>query len=135
MRIVLFAKLFALFTVVAMIGVFVAPYLLAEYQTTEILFRFLQFEALALALSIIVAFILPQVIGVAKGETVLIITNDPVANRTVFKMAKALESAKVSKEIKIQTNGVEQIGVVESYSGLITPARVSIKLESNIKVI
>ena len=50
MRIILFAKAFALFTVLALIAVFLAPYISDQYQTSEIVFRILQFESLALAL-------------------------------------------------------------------------------------
>jgi len=135
MRIILFAKAFAVFTTLAMIGVFLAPYVFGEYQATEILFRFLQFEALALALSIIATAAIPHFFGVLKGEDVLMVTKDPIGNRTVFKLAKAINGGKLGSEIKV-TNGADgEIVTVESYSGIVTPARVSSKPEANIKVI
>ncbi|MFH1306027.1 MAG: hypothetical protein ABIH83_00015 [Candidatus Micrarchaeota archaeon] len=135
MRIVLFAQAFAIFTAIAMIGVFVAPLLLAEYGTTNILFRFLQFEALALGMAIVATIAIPQLTGVQKGEKVLLITSDPVSNRMTIKIATALENAKLNKEIKIDLGDVVATGTVESYSGIISPARINIKPEQNIKVI
>lgn len=135
MRIILFAKAFAVFTVLAMLGVFAAPFIFEEYGASEIMFRFLQFEALALALALLSAIAIPPVFGVLKGEDVLMITRDPIGNRTVFRLAKALEGGKVGKEIKI-TNGAEgEIATIESYSGIVTPARVRSKPEANIRVI
>ena len=135
MRIILFAKAFAVFTVLAMIGVFLSPYLFGESQISQILFRFLQFEALALALSIATAIAVPPLFGVLKGEDVLMVTHDPIGNRTVFKLAKVIEGGRVGAEIKVTNGAAGEIVTVDSYSGIVTPARVSAKPEANIKVI
>lgn len=135
MRIILFAKAFAVFTVLAMIGVFASPYIFGGYQMADISFRFLQFEALALALAIATAIIIPPIFGVLKNEDLLIISRDPVRNRTSFRLTKALERGKIGAKIRIKSGGGEEVAIVESYSGIVTPARVSVRVEENIQVI
>ena len=135
MRIVFFAQSFAIFTALAMIAVFAVPFILEEYGTVSIVMRFLQFEALALALGIGVAIFVPMYFGILKGEKVLLITTDPVRRNTVIKIATALESGKLNEDIKIQMGKKQYTGTVESYSGIITPARISLRPEKNIEVI
>ena len=135
MQIIFFSKSFALFTALAMIGAFAAPFVLAEYGAVDLLFRVIQFEALALALSIASTFLYPQIFGVQKGEKVLLVTTDPVANRTIIKLATALESGKLHEMIKIGVGHEEMEGEVEAYAGIISPAKVKAKPEENISVI
>ncbi|PIT84803.1 hypothetical protein COU37_00910 [Candidatus Micrarchaeota archaeon CG10_big_fil_rev_8_21_14_0_10_45_29] len=135
MQIIFFSKIFALFTALAMIGAFAVPFVLAEYGAVDLLFRVIQFEALALALSIVSTFAYPHLFGVQKGEKVLLVTTDPVANRTIIKLATALESGKLHKMIKIGVGHDEMEGEVESYAGIISPAKVKAAPEENIKVI
>ncbi|MFA5108147.1 MAG: hypothetical protein WC492_01275 [Candidatus Micrarchaeia archaeon] len=136
MRIVLFAKAFALFTVLAMFGVFIAPVILKEYDMTSILLRFVEFEALALALSIITTAVVPSSFGVLKGDGVLVISRDPINGGTMIKLGTALERKKLGETIRINTGEAEAVvATVESYAGIITPARVGIRAEQNIKVI
>lgn len=125
----------AVFSALAMIGVFVSPILFLEYGTTSILMRFVQFEALAVALSIISALAVPNYLGVMKGEKVLVITSDPLKRSTTIKIATALEGGKINSDIKIEVGNSVLTGTIESYCGIITPARISIKPEKNINVI
>ena len=97
---------------------------------------FLQYEALAVAGAIVFSIAHPLIFGVQKGEHVLLITHEPVAGALSVRLAVALENGKVHQDIRIAMGeGMEALATVESYSGLITPARVSIKPENAIRVI
>ena len=136
MRIVLFAKLFFVFTALAMLGVFAAPLVAPSLSAVSLLVRALQLEALAAGLAILTTAVYPTVFGVRKGEKVLIITNDPITNALIIRLATALEGSKLHQSIKIgMDNGSVMIGTVDAYPGIISPARVSVKPESNIQVI
>jgi hypothetical protein len=119
-----------------MVGVFLAPLVFSEYKTTSIMLRAIEFEALAFGISLLATAIYPNFFGVQKGENVLVVTSDPITNRVIIKLATALESRKLHEMIKISVmDGTETVGTVESYPGIISPARISIKPEENIKVI
>lgn len=132
MRIILFSKALAILTVPAMVGVFLSP----NKGLTSMLASFIQFEALALAGAIVAAIAVPNLFGVRKGERVLLITNDPVTNAITVRLVLALESGKLHENIKIALEGgMEALATVESYPGILTPARVSVKTENAIRVI
>ena len=132
MRILIFSKALAILTIPAMVGVFLTP----NKGLTSMLASFIQYEALALAGSILAAILLPNVFGVRKGERVLLITNDPVTNAMTVRLVLALESGKLHENIKIAMDGgMETLATVESYPGILTPARVSVKTENAIRVI
>ena len=132
MRILTFAKTLIVLTVPAMLAVFLA----APKGLTNTIATFLQFEALALAGAIVYAIAKPIVYGVQKGEQVLLITNDPMSNAMSVRLATALESGKLHGTIKISMGGAMTAQAeIESYAGIITPARVSVKPENTISVI
>ena len=136
MRIILFAQMFAALTVIAVLAMFIVPFVFAQIGAAEILLALLQFEVAAFVLSAIVSYFLPQYFGVMKGENVLLIIKDPISNKTIIKIAKTAEGGKLGREIKVYSGGGEsEMAVVEAYSGIIAPARVRAKPESNIKVI
>ena len=135
MRIILFAQIFAALTVLGVAGVFAIPFLLPELGAANVLLGLIQFEAVAVILSAGIAYALPMFLGIMKGENVLILTHDPIRNRTIIKIGKALETRKKGQEIKVTTGGDPETGIVQEYSGIVTPARVRIKPEENIKVI
>ncbi len=132
MRILIFSKVLAILTVPAMVGVFLSP----NKGLTSMLAAFIQYEALALAGAIVAAIALPNLFGVRKGERVLLITNDPVSNAVTVRLVQALENGKLHENIKIaMEGGLEALATVESYPGILTPARVSVKTENAIRVI
>ena len=132
MRIITFIKSLAVLTVPAMLGVWLSK----PIGLTHTLASFLQFEALALVGAIVFAFAQPMLFGVSKGERVLLITQDPVSSSIAVRLAVALESGKLHKDIKIAMDGgLEAIATIESYPGILTPARVSVKPENAIRVI
>ncbi len=132
MRILIFSKALAVLTIPAMVGVFLSP----NKGLTSMLASFLQYEALALAGAIVAAMAVPNMFGVRKGERVLLITNDPVSNAIVVRLVVALESGRLHENIKIAMDGgLEALATVESYPGILTPARVSVKTENAIRVI
>jgi hypothetical protein len=96
----------------------------------------LQFEGLALAGAIIYAIVHPLLFGVSKGERVLLLAPDPISNSLTIRLAVALENGKKHQSIRIAMDGgMEAVATVESYAGILTPARVSIKPENAIKII
>jgi hypothetical protein len=132
MRILTFAKTLIVLTVPAGVGVFLS----APKGLTNTLAAFLQLEALALAGAILYTVAKPFVFGVQKGEQVLLITNDPMSSAINVRLATALSDGKLHQNIKIGMGGsMEATATVESYSGIITPARVSVKPENTISVI
>lgn len=136
MRVILFAKIFALFSAFALLAVFLTPYLIPESGKVDYLFRAMQYEALAVALAIIATAVYPNVFGVQKGEKVLLVTTDPITNRMIISLVTALENKKLNENIKIKmSDGNTAEGIIESYPGLISPARITMKPEQNLKVI
>lgn len=132
MRIILFSKVLAVLTIPAMVGVFLSP----NRGLTSMVASFIQYEALALAGAIVAAIAVPNLFGVRKGERVLLITNDPVTNAITVRLVLALESGKLHENIKVaMEGGMEALATVESYPGILTPARVSVKTENAIRVI
>ncbi len=132
MRLLTFSKALAVLTVPAMVGVFLTP----NRGLTSMVAAFLQYEALALAGAIVAAIALPNLFGVRKGERVLLITNDPVTNAVTVRLVVALQSGKLHENIKIAMDGgLEALATVESYPGILTPARVSVKVENALRVI
>ncbi len=132
MRIILFSKALAVLTIPAMVGVFLSP----NKGLAGMLASFIQYEALALAGAIVAAIALPNLFGVRKGERVLLITNDPVTSAITVRLVVALESGKLHENIRIALDGgMEALAEVESYTGILTPARVSVKAENAIRVI
>ena len=105
-------------------------------SAVSLLVRGMQLEALATGLALIATAIYPYVFGVRKGEKVLLITNDPITNALMIRLATALEGSKIHQSIKIgMDDGSVMTGTLDSYPGIISPARVSVKPESNIRVI
>lgn len=132
MRILTFAKSLIVLTIPAMLGVFMS----APKGLTNTIATSLQFEALAMAGALIYTVAKPLIWGVQKGEPVLLIDSNPMSNGISLRLATALENGKLHQNIKISMGGtVEAIATVESYSGIITPARVSVKPENSISVI
>ncbi len=136
MRILLFAKMFALFTGLAMVGVFVSPLVWPSEGALGLVVRGLQFEALAVALTIGAMLLQPHDVIVRKGDTVLVIMENPVNNSHSIHLASALQNGKLHEEIQIQMdNASTATGRINSNPGILWPARVGIKIESTIKVI
>ena len=132
MRFVTFSKSLAVLTVPAMVGVFFTP----NKGLTSMLAVFIQYEALALAGAILAAIFVPNIFGVRKGERVLLITTDPVTNAVAVRLVLAMENGKLHQNIKVSLDGGQvALATIESYPGVITPARVSVKTENMIKVI
>lgn len=135
MRIVFFAKTLAATTALAMLGVVWAA-INPAVGGRGIVVSLVMFEALALAVSIVATVAYPMLTGVRKGEKVLLVTNDPVTNALIIRLATALQHAKLHETIQLGLDDGSQIsGQVDSYQGIISPARVSVKPENNIRVI
>ena len=136
MRIIFFAKAFAGFTVLAMFAAFLTPILVPSIGAGGLIVRMFQYEALAFAFALVLTISYPPLFGVSVGERVLMITSDPVTNHIIVRLATALEHKKLHQLIKVGLDdGSEMVGTVDSYPGIVSPARVSVKAENNLKVI
>lgn len=131
-RLVVFSCALGALTALAMVGVFISS---AGASLGGLLVSFLQYEALAVAGSIVTAMAYYNIMGVRKGDQVLVINQEPINQGLSIRIAVALENAKLHKPIRIRFGNEEVVGEVDSYPGFIYPARVSVKTENNIKVI
>jgi hypothetical protein len=132
MKIFIFAKALAAFTVIAMIALFASP----AQRTAEILVDIIKYEGLALAASIVVMFAYPHVKGLEAGELVFITSSDPVTNNKSFFIATALENGKKQGNVRVNLgNGNEAVAVIDAYAGIIMPARGRLTQESMVKII
>lgn len=101
--------------------------------TPDVGFMFLaKAVALGTGLSISVALIYPEIRGVRQGDAVSVVLSNPVPF-LIGKVGRALSNARKNSEVRIRfDNGDEAIGVVESYSGLVSPPKVRIIYEEKI---
>jgi hypothetical protein len=131
-KIVIFAKALAAFTVLAMIALFISP----AMHAGEFLVEVAKFEGLAVAAAIITAFAYPYIRGIDAGDKVLIFSNDPVNGRMGVHIATALESGKLHAKIRVSLgNGSDAVCEIVSLPGIITPAGGKLTPESMVKVI
>lgn len=88
--------------------------------------------ALGTAVSIIVALIYPEMRGVRQGDTVSVVISNSIPS-FIGRVGKALSNAKKNSELRVRfDNGEEAVGIVESYSGIISPPKVRIIYEEKI---
>lgn len=132
MKIVIFAKALAAFTVIAMIALFLSP----AQRSLDILVDIIKYEGLALAASIVTMFVYPHMKGLEAGEMVFITSSDPITNNKSFFIATALENGKEKGKVRVNLgNGSEAVAIIDSYSGILMPARGRLTQESIVKII
>jgi len=128
-NILLFFKAFVLFTAAALIIYSVTP------TGVEVLMKLLAF---AVGSAILTPFIYPHLRGVRRGDAVRAVLSEQELPFNLFHKrweAVAKGSGRIGSVIRIAfEDGSEEDGVVVSYAGIMTPAKVKI-LKKEIRVV
>ncbi len=124
MRIMLFFKLMLLSLCVSLLSFALLPE--ATIMGT------LKMMALGTVLSIGITALYPQVRGVKTGDKVAVVANSAIPGM-LGRLGRASANGRLNDHIKIiLQNGSEVLGVVESYQGLISPAKIRILYEERL---
>jgi hypothetical protein len=124
LRLILFAKLIIL----SLCASLLAFALLPEFTLMSTLKMF----ALGTVVSIGITAFYPEVRGVKSGDTVSIVTDSALPG-ILGRMGIAVVDGKKNDKIKITLqNGSEVLGIIESYTGLISPAKIRIIYEERL---
>ncbi|VVC02792.1 Uncharacterised protein [Candidatus Bilamarchaeum dharawalense] len=92
----------------------------------------LKMMAFGTVLSIAITAIYPEVRGVKAGDTVSVVTGGGLPS-LLGRIGRASAAARKNEQIKIiLDNGNEVVGVVESYTGLIGPAKIRLLYEEKL---
>ncbi|MEW6035647.1 MAG: hypothetical protein AB1529_03470 [Candidatus Micrarchaeota archaeon] len=92
----------------------------------------LKMMALGTVLSIAITAFYPEIRGIKAGDTVSVVTDSAIPS-IIGRLGTATASGRKNQQIKIALqNGTEVIGVVESYTGLISPPRIRIIYEERL---
>jgi len=120
MRLWLFLKAFAICSAVALLYAALG----FEAITLGLLVRL---AAADLGISLLVAMLYPNVRGVKAGDMVLLVSDAGIFS---IRTAVALESKRVNETIRVALpDGREAYAMLESYAGIITPARARVLVE------
>lgn len=85
--------------------------------------------ALGTGASIVVSLFYSELRGVRQGDIVAV----AISNSLISRIGRALNNARKNSEVRVRfDNGNEAIGVLESYSGLISPPKVRVMYEEKI---
>jgi len=88
------------------------------------LLTLLKMTAGATVISVVFSIAYPELRGVKGGDTVMIVTTDNPLT-LVGRFGKAVDDGKKNATIKVRLkDGNEMVGIIEEYSGIITPPRV-----------
>jgi hypothetical protein len=124
MRIALFFRLMILSLCISLLAFALLP------QTT--LIGALKIMALGVVISIAVAAFYPELRGVKKGDKVAVVSDTSVPG-FLGRQGKASMSGRKNQKIRINLqNGSEATGVIESYCGMISPAKIRILYEERL---
>ena len=115
LKIMLFVKSFLVLLMLALVA-----FIFLEMDVL----LFLKLLAGAVVVSVIFSIAYPEIRGVKGGDTVMIVSsNNPLT--LVGRFGKAIDSGRKNSTIKVKLkDGNEMVGIVEEYSGIITPPRV-----------
>jgi hypothetical protein len=123
MRVLLLGKVFVLILVGSLI----------YYALTPIdIIAFLKILALGLAISIIIAWGYPEIRGIKRND--LVATSSKTFLPSIMgRIGQAMSAGKKNDQIRIKfNNGEEALGIIESYAGWVTPARVRLLYEEKL---
>lgn len=128
-NLLMFFKAFVLFTAAALIIYSLTP------TGIDILMKLLAF---AVGSAIFTPFVYPPLRGVRKGDAVRVVLSEQKLPFNLFyrsSEAVAISNGRIGSVIRIAfENGSEEDGVVVSYAGMLTPAKVKI-LQKEIRVV
>ncbi len=92
----------------------------------------LKIMAVGTVLSIGVTAFYPEFRGIRAGDTVSVVTDSGIP-AIIGRLGTAAASGKKNQKIKIMLqNGTEVLGVVESYTGMISPPRIRLLYEERL---
>jgi len=78
----------------------------------------------AIVVSVVFSIAYPEVRGVRGGDTVMIVSSDNPLT-LVGRFGRAIDAGRKNATIKVRLkDGNEIVGIIEEYSGIITPPRV-----------
>ena len=124
MRLGLFFKLFVISLACSLAAFALLP-------NSSLLFLAKTF-VLGVGISIVVSIVYPEVRGVKKGDMVSVVLSSSVPF-LIGRVGRAISNARKNSEVRVRfDNGEEAVGIVESYSGLISPPKVRILYEEKI---
>jgi hypothetical protein len=124
MRIALFFKLIVLSLCAALLSFALVPEVM--------LMGALKIMALGTVLSIAVAAFYPEIRGIRAGDTVSVVADSGIPS-IIGRLGTAAAAGRKNQQIKITlSNGSEVIGVVESYTGLVSPPRIRVLYEERL---
>ena len=88
--------------------------------------------ALGMGLSIVISLIYPEIRGVRQGDPVSVVLSNSIPF-LLGRVGRAMSNARKNSEVRVRfDNGEEAVGIVESYSGIISPPKVRIIYEEKI---
>ncbi|MFH1222176.1 MAG: hypothetical protein V1492_03765 [Candidatus Micrarchaeota archaeon] len=88
--------------------------------------------AAAIVISVIFSIAYPELRGLKKGDTVMVLASDSPYS-LLGRFGTAAQDGKKNSTVKIKLgDGNEVTGLVESYEGLITPPRVRVMYEERL---
>jgi hypothetical protein len=124
MRLALFFKLLILALCASLLAFALVP------EATPMLA--LKIMALGTVLSIGITVLYPEFRGIRSGDRVSVVTDSGIPS-LIGRAGTAAAGGKKNQQIKITlSNGAEVTGVIESYTGLISPPRIRIVYEERL---
>lgn len=88
--------------------------------------------AFGTALSIGVTVFYPEVRGIKEGDPVAVVTDSAIPG-IIGRVGRAVTDGRKKEKIRIVlNNGSEVHGIIENYSGLITPAKIRVIYEEKL---
>jgi hypothetical protein len=124
MRILLFMKLLLLCACAGLLWFGFSP--------DATLMGLLKLLAIGAVGAVAAAVFYPELRGIKAGDAVSVVTDSGIPS-LIGRMGRAAASGKKNQEIKILLqNGTEVIGIIESYTGIISPPRIRILYEERL---
>lgn len=124
MRLMLFSKLMLISLCISLLSFAFLP------EAT--LMETLKIMAFGTVLSIGITVFYPDVRGIKAGDKVAVVSNSAIPG-ILGRLGRAATHGKVNEQIKITLhNGSEVLGVIESYQGIISPAKIRILYEERL---
>jgi hypothetical protein len=88
--------------------------------------------ALGAVASIALTIVYPEVRGIRAGDSVSVVTDSGIPS-LIGRMGRAAAAGKKNDQIKILLhNGTEVMGIIESYTGIISPPKIRILYEERL---
>lgn len=102
--------------------------LVKDYSIIETL----KLMAFGTVVSVIITMVYPEIRGVKQGDVVSVVSVSGLPS-LIGRLGRATAAAKKKEQVKIiLDNGNEVVGVVESYVGLIGPAKIRLIYEEKL---